>query len=134
VKLKLPNKRLLTILGVVALVVIALMVGNAKKSEPRQGPLDSAAIRSCDDFAAGYPRARTKPARLALADRVMTSGHTGNDVIAERQAELGRSAADGNPKWKTSADALLSACRDAGWTARGAGDSTPVIVRERPAG
>jgi len=117
VKLKFkPNKRLLTIAGVVALVVVALMVGNSDR-EAKPGPLDGAAIRSCDDFAAGYPSASTKPARLALADKVMTSGRTGNELIAQRQAEMGRSAADGNPRWKASADALLSACRDAGWTA-----------------
>lgn len=115
------NKRLLTILGVAALVVVALMVGNSRKQQPasRAGSLDSAAVRSCDDFAAGYPKARTKPARLALADKVMTSGRTGNEVISKRQAEMGRSAGDGDPQWKAGADALLRACRDAGWRARG---------------
>lgn len=113
------NKRLLTIAGVVALVVVALMVGNSRKQPVRQGPLDSAAVRSCDDFAAGYPKARTKPARLALADKVMTSGRTGNEVISQRQAEMGRSAGDGNPQWKASGDALIGACRDAGWRAEG---------------
>ena len=118
-KLKLkPNKRLLTIAGVAALVVIALMVGH-RGGRPERGPLDSAASRSCDQFAAGYPRASTKAARLALADKVMTSGRTDNELISQRQSEMGRSAADGNPQWKTSADALLSACRDAGWTAGG---------------
>lgn len=112
------NKRLLTVLGVAALVVVALMFGNSKKQseQPQSGRLDSAAVRSCDDFAAGYPKARTKPDRLALADKVMTSGRTGNEVISKRQAEMGRSAGDGNPQWKASADALIGACRDAGWT------------------
>jgi hypothetical protein len=114
------DKRLLTILGVAALVVVALMVGNSRKQPAQQaGSLDSAAVRSCDDFAAGYSRARTKPARLALADKVMTSGRTGNEVISKRLAEMGRSAGDGDPQWRASAGALLGACRDAGWTPAG---------------
>jgi hypothetical protein len=115
VKLKVKlNKRLLTVLGVAALMIIALMVGNAKR-QPRPDALDSAAVRSCDDFAVGYPGAGTRPARLALADKVMTSGRTGHELIRQRQAEMGRSAGDGGARWKASADALLAACRDAGW-------------------
>ncbi|AGL14326.1 hypothetical protein [Actinoplanes sp. N902-109] len=115
-KLKL-NRRQLVIGAVIVLVVIAaLFASRAKSAGTTAGVLDDAATRACSDFAAGYSDARTKTARLALADRVMESTmKTDNDAIADRAAELGRKANDSNADWKSSADALRTACENAGW-------------------
>ncbi|WP_306214793.1 hypothetical protein [Actinoplanes sp. RD1] len=118
-KLKLSRQQLI-VLGIAVLVVVALLFSRANGDDAAQGPgpLDAAAGQACTDFDAGYPDARTKTARLALADKVMQStGKSENDQIAERAAELGRSAGDGGTEWKTSAGALTTACRDAGWKA-----------------
>jgi hypothetical protein len=121
VKLKLKlSRRQLIALGVAVLVVVALLFSRANGDDAGQGPdpLDTAASQACSDFDAGYADARTKTARLALADKVMQStGESENDQIADRAAELGRSAGDGGAEWKTSAGALTTACRDAGWKA-----------------
>jgi hypothetical protein len=110
--------KLIVVLVLVAVGVGAVLVTRAGHDDPPATGLDTAARRACQDFADGYPRAHSKAARLTLADRVMrSSGDTGNDVISKRAAEMGRSAADGGAKWKSSADALTGACHDAGWTA-----------------
>ena len=109
------GRRQLVWLAVAVLVVVALVVGRSSKDEQHKG-LDAAAGRACSDFAAGVARAKTKPARLSLADKVMASSNrTENTLISKRAAAMGRSADDGNASWKASADALTSACRDAGW-------------------
>ena len=118
VKLKVKmGRRQITILVVVALAIFALVVSRSKEDE-KAGVLDDAANRACSTFAAGYPRAKTKTARLGLADRVMVdSGRTDNAAISKRAAELGRNADADNATWKASAAALTGACREAGWKA-----------------
>lgn len=118
-KLKVKLGRRQVVLLVAAVLVIgALLAGRAADEPPATG-LDDAADRACSDFAAGNPRARTRAARLALADRVAPSARrTGNTTIEQRAAELGRRATGTAADWKAGADALTGACRDAGWTAR----------------
>ena len=114
-KLKL-NRRQIVIGAVVLLGVIAVLF--ASRSEQAEGPgvADTAATRACTDFAAGYGNAKTQTARLTLADQVMESSvQTDNDSIRDRAAEMGRSANDTDKEWKTTGDALLNACEDAGW-------------------
>jgi hypothetical protein len=115
VKLIKLSKRQMMIPIVAALAVGGLMVSRSAHDDS-PGSLDDAANRACSDFAAGYPRARTKTARLALADRVTaSSGRTGNKQISQRAVEVGRTADDGSTAWQDSAQALTTACRDAGW-------------------
>jgi hypothetical protein len=116
VKLSL-NKRQVVIAGVVvAVVLVGLAVGRSS-GEDQVGKLDAPATQACTDFAAGYPAARGKTARLALADKVSTSvAGSENEVIADRVGAMGRSANDSDTVWKSAADALTQACRDAGWS------------------
>lgn len=117
-KLKL-DKRILIIAGIVILAVVAFLFrGSAGQDEGQpKGPLDAAAVKACDDFAAGWNDAKSQAARLRLADRVMVSTRdTENDTIADRAAEVGRSADDGGQQWKDTSAALTTACRAAGWT------------------
>jgi hypothetical protein len=116
VKLSL-NKRQVIIAGVVLVVVlVGLAVGRSASDEQGGGPLDAPAIQACDDFADGYPEARTAAARLALADKVSKSAAgSDNEVIADRVLAVGRSANDSDAEWRSDADALTQACRDAGW-------------------
>jgi hypothetical protein len=118
VKLKL-NRRQLVIGAVILLVVVAaLFASRANKADTTAGVLDDPASRACSDFAAGYPDARTKTARLKLADKVMESTmQTENDLIRDRAAAMGRMANDSNTEWKSSANALTDACKNAGWQA-----------------
>ncbi|MFI5935874.1 hypothetical protein [Actinoplanes sp. NPDC051494] len=114
-KLKL-NRRQIVIGAVVLLVAVAALF--ASRSDQAEGPgvADDAATRACTDFAGGYGDAKNKTARLSLADRVMESSvETGNDAIRDRAAEMGRSANETDRVWKTSGDALINACEDAGW-------------------
>lgn len=107
----------LVIAAVVVLVV--LVMGNRDTSEEpaSAGPLDAAAKQTCDEFSEAYPKARSKVARLSLADRAMVaSRRSENDAIARQAGELGHATDDG-AQWKSTADALLDACRTAGWTA-----------------
>lgn len=119
VKLKLKlSKRQMMIPLIAALAIAGLMMSRGASQDTSPGSLDDAANRACSDFAAGYPQARNKTARLALADRVTaSSGRTDNRQISQRAVEVGRTADDGSTAWRTSADALTTACRDAGWTA-----------------
>jgi hypothetical protein len=118
VKLKLKlNKRYLVIAVVAVLALWAVLVGRGGDGDVQAAPLDAAADRACSDFAAGYPRARTEAGRLSLADKVAaSSARTGNDGIADRAAQVGRSADESAAEWRSSADALLEACRAAGWS------------------
>jgi len=112
-----PSKRVVTVVAVVALIVIAVMVSNAREDEQHAG-LDAAGQQACDDFAAGYPKAETKPERLSLADKVTaSSGKTGNKAIQQTAATMGNAAGDGGASWKKAADDLTAACRSAGWIA-----------------
>lgn len=114
------GKRPFVVAGIgVAVVVVALMIGNADRTDT-SGTLDDAANRACTEFAGGAGQARSQATRLALADRVSRwSMKTRNDTIAERAAALGRSADEGAAAWRTQAAAFTAACRDAGWTAGG---------------
>ncbi|WP_067495599.1 hypothetical protein [Actinoplanes sp. TFC3] len=118
-KLKL-NRRQLVIGAVIVLVVIAALFASRanKAAETSAGVLDDAARTACTDFAGAYRDAKTKTARLALADKVMESTvKTDNDVIADRAAEMGRTANDTTSEWKSSAANLMNACENAGWKA-----------------
>jgi hypothetical protein len=114
---KKPSKRLVTIIVVVVLIVLALCVANSRKKDQHTG-LDAAGRQACDDFAAGYPKASTKPDRLALADQVTkSSGKTDNKEIQERAADMGQAASAGGADWTTAGQNLSTACKNAGWTA-----------------
>ena len=105
----------MTVAAVVALAVVALLVGRAHHPAGPE-PMDAAAHRACSDFAAGYPRAHSEAARLALADKVTaSSSRSDNRAIARRATEMGSSANEDDAAWEASADALTAACRDAGW-------------------
>ncbi len=112
------GKRQVVIAGLVlAVVLVGLAVGRSAREEQGAGPLDTPATQACGDFADGYPDARTAAARLALADEVSkAAAGTDNEVIADRVLAVGRSANDSNAEWKSDSDALLKACRDAGWS------------------
>jgi hypothetical protein len=119
VKLKKPSRAQWLLIAAVAVAVV-LVLGHRRSADPAPdaGKLDDPAKRTCSDFAKNYPGAKTKPARLSLADRTLaSSAHTENGTISRRVSELGRNADDGGDKWKTSADNLIDACRNAGWTA-----------------
>ncbi|GAA2574298.1 hypothetical protein GCM10010435_57070 [Winogradskya consettensis] len=117
-KLKLNRRQIIIGAAVLVVLAFALFAGRAGKTDPQGGVLDDPARTACTNFADGYPDAKTKTARLALADKVMEStGQTDNDLIADRAAELGRAANDANAEWKTRADALRDACTEAGWKA-----------------
>jgi hypothetical protein len=109
VKLKL-NKRVVVIVAVVVVVVVALVAGRSAKDQPND--TDDAAKRACSVFEDGYPGARTKAERLALADKVAAySGWTKDDEVSEKARQMGRDAGGTNARWKASATALLNACR-----------------------
>jgi hypothetical protein len=116
VKLSL-NKRQLVLAGiVVAVVLVGLAVGRSSR-DGAAGKLDAPAAKACTDFADGYRAARGKTARLALADKVSQSAAgSDNEAITDRVGAVGRSANDGDAAWKSAADALTRACRDAGWS------------------
>jgi hypothetical protein len=116
VKLSL-NKRQVVIAGVViAVVLVGLAVGRSAR-DGQAGKLDNPATAACSDFADGYPGARTKAARLALADKVSkSSAGTDNTIIADRVAAVGDNANESNADWKSAAKDLTEACRDAGWS------------------
>ncbi len=112
-----PTRRQLTVAAVLVLIVVALLVSRSSKDDVAgPGPLDAAATRACDDFAAGHRKATSTSSRLALADRVMESSvQTENELISQRAAEMGRSANDSDADWRTSSAALTDACEGAGW-------------------
>jgi len=114
---KKPSKRLVTIIAVVVVIVLALCVANSRKKDQHPG-LDASGRQACDDFAAGYPKASTKPERLSLADKVTaSSGKTDNKEIQQRAADMGNAASAGGAEWKTAAENLTAACKKSGWTA-----------------
>jgi hypothetical protein len=113
---KKPSKRLVTVIVVVVLIILALCVAHSRGKDAHTG-LDAAGKQACDDFAAGYPKASTKPERLTLADQVTkSSGKTDNQEIQERAADMGQAASEGGSGWKTAAGNLTAACKNAGWT------------------
>jgi hypothetical protein len=117
-KFKLDLKKNKVALAVAAIVVVvggyALSTSSSSDAPEK---IDQPAARACADFTDGYQRARTKTARLALADKVnKSSAVSENNQIADRALAVGRSADDGNAQWKQDGDALAKACKDAGWT------------------
>lgn len=112
------SKRQLIIAGVaVVVVLVGLAVGRSADDSQGAGPLDAPATRACMTLADGYPEAKTAAERLALADEVSkASAGTENEVIADRVLAVGREANDSNADWKSAADSLTRACRDAGWS------------------
>lgn len=117
-KFKLKLGRWQLILLVAAVVAVAALLVHRSKSSTVSGPgpMDSHASQACGDFSRGYPRARTKSARLSLADKVTaSSAKSDNHTIRDKAMAIGRNA-DDDSHWKSSGDALLSACRDAGFS------------------
>ncbi|MFI7540035.1 hypothetical protein [Actinoplanes sp. NPDC049599] len=116
-KLSLNKRQIIIGAAVIVVVLVGLAVGRSARDEQGAGPLDAPATQACDDFADGYPQARSAATRLALADTVSKSAAgTDNEVIADRVLAVGRSANDSTTEWKSAADALTQACRDAGWS------------------
>lgn len=115
------NNRILAVVAVIALIAVALLVrssmaGDGDGDAPQKAPLDAAAVKACDDFASGYPKAKSQAARLRLADVVLQSTmDTENDPIADRASELGRDA-DDDKQWRAHASAFTDACKTSGWT------------------
>ncbi|GIM88225.1 hypothetical protein [Paractinoplanes toevensis] len=111
-KLKL-SKRQITVVAVAAVAVVAVMMSRAGSDDDGAPEgIDAAAHQACTDFAAGYPKAKSKTARLALADKVTAnSSKSENDLIRKRAAEMGASANDSNAEWKAAGDALTNACK-----------------------
>lgn len=111
------SRKQLAAVGIVVLLLIGLLVAR-RAGQDDSGRMDTPAAQACTDFADGYPHARSKAARLALADKVThSSSQSDNDTIADRATEMGRSAGDTDARWKSSANALTNACRAAGWKA-----------------
>jgi hypothetical protein len=119
VKLKFkPNRKQLIVGGIVALVAIGLMANRPESADTAPAGLDDAGRQACNDFSDGYADAESKPERLALADRVLTSSRrTDNDAVADGAMDLGTTASTGGSAWRTSADAFTATCREAGWVA-----------------
>ncbi len=106
----------LVIAGLVILALLLSRSGNGGSSG--DNTLDNAAVKACDDFAAGSAAARSQTARLGLADKVTASAtRSDNDAVRDRAMELGRNADETNAVWRTSATAFSQACTDAGWSA-----------------
>ena len=105
-KLKMTGKRWVGV-GIVALLLLGVLVarhGRTATSGP--GRMDTPAAQACTDFAHGYPGAKNKAARLALADKVThSSSESDNKTIADRAAAMGRSASASTVQWKKSAAA-----------------------------
>ncbi|GAB2603339.1 hypothetical protein Aab01nite_48510 [Paractinoplanes abujensis] len=115
-KLGRPQIIALVIAGLAVVALLASRGGDGGNEGP--GRLDNAAVRACDDFAAGQSAARSNSARLSLADKVTASAaESDNDPVRTRSMELGRQADEGNAAWRTAANALTRACQEAGWTA-----------------
>ena len=89
-KLKLGRWQLILLVAVVV-VVAALLVHRSKSSgSSGAGTLDSHAGQACTDFSHGYAKARSKSARLSLADKVTASSSKSGPVKAHQRAVLSR--------------------------------------------
>jgi hypothetical protein len=117
-KLKMSRKRWAAV-GIVVLALIGVLVArHGRDDSSGAGRMDTPAAQACTDFAGGYPHAKTKAARLALADKVTHySSQSDNKTIADRATAMGRGASDSEAQWKKSANALTDACQAAGWKA-----------------
>jgi len=107
----------LILLVAVVVVVAALLVHRSKSSAPSgPGAMDSHATRACSDFAHGYSTAKSKAARLSLADKVTaSSAKSDNRTIRDKAMAIGRNA-DDTAHWRASGSDLLDACHAAGFT------------------
>jgi hypothetical protein len=114
-KLKLGRWQLVLLIAVVV-VVAALLVHRSRSSAPSgPGTMDSHADQACTDFNDGYARARSKSARLSLADKVTSSSaKSDNRTIRDKAMAVGRNTDDA-AHWKTSGTDFLNACRNAGF-------------------
>jgi len=114
--LKLGRWQLIVLIAVVV-VVVALLVHRSKPSGPSgPGALDSHATQACTDFAHGYSQAKTKAARLSLADKVTaSSAKSDNRTIRDKAMAIGRNA-DDTAHWRASGGDLLDACHAAGFS------------------
>lgn len=109
-KLKL-SKRQIIVAAVAVVAVFAVMAGRGNDDDQPEG-IDAPARQACTDFAAGYPKATSKTARLSLADEVTAnSSKSENDLIRKRAAEMGAAAGDSDADWKAAGDALTAACQ-----------------------
>lgn len=115
-KLDLKKNKVALVVAAVVVVVGGLALSTSSRSDAPE-KIDQPAAQACTDFSDGYPQARTKTARLALADKInKSSAGSENTRIADRALAVGRSADDGNAQWKQDGDALVNACKEAGWT------------------
>ncbi|MBL7261800.1 hypothetical protein [Paractinoplanes lichenicola] len=115
-KLGRPQIIALVIAGLAVVALIASRGGDGGDQGP--GTLDNAAVRACDQFAAGQGAARSNSARLSLADKVTAeAAKSDNDPVRTRSMELGRNADEGNAAWRTASGNLTRACQEAGWSA-----------------
>jgi hypothetical protein len=115
-KLKLGRWQLILAIAVVV-VIVALLVHRSKSSEPSgPGTMDAHATQACGDFSGGFTKAKSKSARLALADRVTASAtKSDNRTIRDKAMAIGRNT-DDDRQWKSSGNDLLDACHDAGFS------------------
>jgi hypothetical protein len=115
-KLKLGRWQLILLIAVVVVVAALLVHRSSSAGQAGPGTMDSHASQACTDFSHGYAKAKSKSARLSLADKVTaSSSKSDNDTIRDRAMAIGRST-DDNSEWKTSASSLLDACHDAGFS------------------
>jgi hypothetical protein len=113
---KLGRWQLILLIAVV--VVVAALLVHRSKSSGSSGPgtMDSAATQACTDFAHGYGKARTKSARLSLADKVTaSSAKSDNRTIRDKAMAIGRDAGD-TSHWRAAGGDFLDACHAAGFS------------------
>jgi hypothetical protein len=118
VKFKLKLGRWQLILLIAAVVAVAALLVHRSRSSAPAGPgtMDSHASQACTDFAHGYSKATTKPARLSLADKVTaSSAKSDNRTIRDKAMAIGRNA-DDTTHWRASGSDFLDACHGAGFT------------------
>jgi hypothetical protein len=116
-KLKLGRWQLVLLIVVVVAVAALLVRRSSAPGDSGPGTMDAHASQACTDFTHGYAAAKSKAARLSLADKVTGSAtKSENDAIRDRSMAMGRSAGDDTGRWRASADALIDACHRAGFT------------------
>jgi hypothetical protein len=107
----------LILLVVVVVVVAALLVHRSRSTAPSgPGRMDAHATRACRDFAHGYAQAKTKSARLSLADKVTaSSSKSDNRTIRDKAMAVGRNT-DDTSHWRASGGDFLDSCHAAGFS------------------
>ncbi len=108
-----------TVLGLVVIliaVIIAIAAGGGDKADPSK--LDDAGRWACDDFAKGYPTAKTPALRTELARTVnKNAASSKTNMIADLGTDLSHAATGSDGAWKIAADGFAARCMDAGWKA-----------------